>query len=120
MPFYTFIVTRGDAGPDGAATNLRECADAEAAKGDARQMLALARVGVDCASVAIGCGEGTDIDWLGAYDWADGDLLGLGLADVEQLAHPIDPVLVEQGLADLGVDLGGNGHGRAQPRGRRW
>jgi hypothetical protein len=72
MAFYTFLVTRADAGPDANHPSLQDCADHEGAKAHARQLLALAGVGVDSASVAIACGVGEEVEWLGAYDWERG------------------------------------------------
>jgi hypothetical protein len=72
MGFYTFLVTRGDAGPEAEHSSLQDCADHEEAKAHARQLLAMGGVGVATARVAIARGVGEEVEWLGAYDWERG------------------------------------------------
>jgi hypothetical protein len=70
MPMFTFIPQTGETAPDPREAFVLELPSAEAARTVARQRLVSS--GAQSASIALGEGQGDDVDWLGAWDYAAG------------------------------------------------
>jgi hypothetical protein len=72
MPTFRLVPQFNDDPPDPADELPIEAAGSEAAKASALVLFDTFPLHVRTASVAIACGEGTDLDWLGAWDWSRG------------------------------------------------